>query len=83
MAVPVQDLKALLESTEPDATLVHVEGRYVVAGSAELDTPALRGALPVVTRDELLERAGGQPVAERDLEQIAAALTAAVDNRGG
>ncbi|KOV90022.1 hypothetical protein [Nocardia sp. NRRL S-836] len=83
MAVPVQDLRQLLDSAEPGAALVHVEGRYVVAGSAELDTPELRGALSVVTREELLERAGGQPVAERDLEEIAAALAAAVDNRGG
>jgi hypothetical protein len=83
MPVPVQDLKLLLQSTRPDATLVFVAGSYVVAGGPELATKALRGALRVVTRAELLDRVGGWPVTEKELEQAAATLTSAVDNRGG
>ncbi|SES21675.1 hypothetical protein SAMN05216188_126104 [Lentzea xinjiangensis] len=83
MAVPVEDLKSLLQSTRPEATLVHVAGSYVVAGAPELATKALSGALPVVTRDELLEHVGGWPVTDSDLERVAAMLSAAVDNRGG
>ncbi|MEU0884113.1 hypothetical protein ABZ345_36440 [Lentzea sp. NPDC005914] len=83
MPVPVDCLKQLLQSDRSEATLVLVEGRYVVAANEELATDALRGALPVVTRDELLERAGGRPVADRELDEIAATLSSAVDNRGG
>lgn len=68
MPVPVKDLKLLLQSTRPEATL---------------DTEALRGALPVVTRDDLLDRVGGWPVDDRDLDEAAATLSSAVDNRGG
>lgn len=83
MPVPVENLKLLLESNRPDATLVLVEGSYVVAGRDELGTEALRGALPVATKDELLERVGGWPVMDRELEEAAATLSSAVDNRGG
>ncbi|GAA3623708.1 hypothetical protein GCM10022267_07280 [Lentzea roselyniae] len=83
MPVRVEDLKLLLQSTRPEAALVLVAGSYVVAGRDELATTALRGALPVVTRDELLERVGGWPVTERDLDEAAASLAAAEDNRGG
>jgi hypothetical protein len=79
MPVPVKELKLLLQSTRPEATLVLVAGSYVVAGGPELATEALR----VVTRDELLDRVGGWPVTEQELEQAAATLTSAVDNRGG
>lgn len=83
MPVPVKDLELLLHSTKSGATLVLVEGRYVVADRDELATDALRGALPVVTRDELLERVGEPPVTGRDLDEAAATLSSAVDNRGG
>jgi hypothetical protein len=83
MPVPVKDLKLLLQSTRPQATLVLVAGSYVVAGQDELATEALCGALPVVTRDDLLDRVGGWPVTDRDLDEAAATLSSAVDNRGG
>jgi hypothetical protein len=83
MPIPVEDLKQLLQSTRPEATLVHVVGSYVVAGRDELATDAMRGAVTVVTKDELLERVGGWPVTDRELEEAAAMLSSAVDNRGG
>lgn len=83
MPVPVDDLKRLLESDQSDAALVLVEGSYVVADREELATDALRGALPVVTRDELLQRVGGRSITDHDLDEVAATLNAAVDNRGG
>jgi hypothetical protein len=79
MPVPVDGLKRLLQSDRPDAALVLVEGRYVVADREE----PLSGALPVVTRDELLERLGGRSITDRDLDEVAAMLSSAVDNRGG
>ncbi|HUQ62047.1 hypothetical protein [Lentzea sp.] len=83
MPIPVEDLKQLLQSTRPEATLVHIVGSYVVAGRDELATDAMRGAVTVVTKDELLERVGGWPVTDRELEEAAAMLSSAVDNRGG
>ncbi|WP_434443443.1 hypothetical protein [Lentzea sp. E54] len=83
MPVPVNDLKLLLESTRPEATLVLVEGRYVVAGRDELADEALRGALPVVSKTDLLQRLGGEPVTDHELAEAAATLSSAVDNRGG
>ncbi|ANZ40808.1 hypothetical protein BBK82_37305 [Lentzea guizhouensis] len=79
----MEDLKLLLQSPRQDAVLVHVEGRYVVAGSAELGADSLRGAVPVVTRADVLDRAGESPVTDRALAEIAAMLASAVDNRGG
>ncbi|HEX8868445.1 MAG TPA: hypothetical protein VF821_22495 [Lentzea sp.] len=79
MPVPVDDLKRLLQSDRPDAALVLVEGRYVVADSEE----SASGAFTVVTRDELVERLGGRPITDRDLDEAAAALSSAVDNLGG
>lgn len=83
MAIPIEDLRALVESARQDAALVHVAGRYVVAGPDELGSDGLRGALTVVTRADLLERLGGRPVTDHELEPVAATLGAAVDNRGG
>lgn len=82
MPVPVKDLELLLRCTRPGATLVLVEGRHVVADRDELASDALRGALAVVTREELLDRVGEDP-AGRELDVVAAMLASAVDNRGG
>ncbi|GAB2860169.1 hypothetical protein [Lentzea nigeriaca] len=79
MPVPVDGLKRLLQSDRPGAALVLVEGSYVVADREEVAA----GALPVVTREELLERLGGRSITERDLDEVAATLSSAVDNRGG
>lgn len=43
MPVPVDGLKRLLQSDRPDATLVLVEGSYVVADREELASGALPG----------------------------------------
>ncbi|SDG57149.1 hypothetical protein SAMN05216553_109135 [Lentzea fradiae] len=82
MAIPAEDLRKLLQSGE-DASLVHIAGKYVVASRDELESDELRGALTVVNREDLLERLGGRPVTDRELEEAAATLSAAVDNRGG
>ena len=79
MPVPVDGLKSLLRSERPDATLVLVEGDYVVADREE----AAAGALTVVTREELLERLGGRSITDHDLDEVAATLSSAVDNLGG
>jgi hypothetical protein len=83
MTVEVPDLRRLLDSDLPDASLVLVEGRLDVVQVDDLDADDYRGALLVVSREELLARAGGLPVTDDRLEQIAATVGSAVDNLGG
>ncbi|BBY58568.1 hypothetical protein [Mycolicibacterium sarraceniae] len=52
-------------------------------GRAALDSDAYRGALQVITRDELLEQAGGEQLSDRELAEHAAALDMAVSELGG
>jgi hypothetical protein len=66
-----------------DSVLVLVEGRVSVIDPAALDTEEYRGALQVITRDELVEQAGGEQLSERELLEQAAALEMAVDELGG
>jgi hypothetical protein len=66
-----------------DAVLVLVEGRVDVVAPAELDTEAYRGALEVITRDELVRGAGGVQLSERELKEQAAELDSAVSELGG
>lgn len=82
MSIHGDDLRRLLESELPDATLVFVEGEPRVVAAAELDT-SLRGALRVVSRDELRAQLADEPVTGTRLDQLAAAFASAVDTMGG
>ncbi|MEV6715159.1 hypothetical protein AB0M48_24350 [Lentzea sp. NPDC051208] len=83
MTIDEDDLRRLLDSGLPDATLVLVEGRTEVVSARDLDTDAFRGALQVTTREDLLARFDGPDVTEPELERIAATLGSTVDNLGG
>jgi hypothetical protein len=83
MTVNEDDLRRLLDSGLPDATLVLVEGRTEVVAAQDLGTDAFRGALQVTTREELLAHFDGADVTEPELERIAATLGSTVDNLGG
>jgi hypothetical protein len=67
-------------SGAPDATLVFMEGKPRVAAAEDVDT-SLRGALRVVSREELRTQLGDEPVTATRLDQFAAA--SAVDTLGG
>jgi hypothetical protein len=77
------DLRRLLDSDLHDATLVLIEGRLAVVAADELDSDRYRGALPVLTREELLAQTDGLPVTDDQLERLAATTGSAVDNLGG
>ncbi|SDK00921.1 hypothetical protein SAMN04488074_10418 [Lentzea albidocapillata subsp. violacea] len=83
MTISTEDLRRLLDSDLPDATLVLVEGRAEVVTAQDLDTDAFRGALQVMTREDLRARLDGPDVTEPELKRIAATLGSAVDNIGG
>jgi hypothetical protein len=80
--ITADNVRRLLAS-DTDTVLVLVEGRVEVVGRAALDSYAYRGALQVITRDELLEQAGGEQLSDRDLAEQAAALDMAVSELGG
>jgi hypothetical protein len=80
--VTADDVRRLLGAAT-DAVLVMVEGRVDVVAPAELDSDAYRGALQIITRDELVRGAGGEELSERELQEQAAELDSAVSELGG
>jgi hypothetical protein len=83
MIVTADDVRRLLAADEPDATLVLIEGRVAVVNAVEMDSDAYRGALELVSRDELLSRIGRRELSERELEEQAESLDVAVRDLGG
>jgi hypothetical protein len=70
-----------LLAADPDARLVLLEGRVeVVVGAAD---DAHRGALEIISRADLIERAGGEQLSDHELSEQAAALDVAVSELGG
>jgi hypothetical protein len=80
--ITADDVRRLLAS-ENDTVLILVEGHIEVIDPAALDTDEYRGALQVITREELIERAGAEQLSDRELLEQAAALEMAVDELGG
>ena len=80
--VTADDVRRLL-AAGPDAVLILVEGRVDVVAPAELDTEPYRGALQIITREELVHGAGGEQLSEREIKEQAAELDSAVSELGG
>lgn len=80
--ITADNVRQLLDS-EIDTVLVLIEGRVDVIDPAALDTDDYRGALQVITREELIEQAGGEQLSDRELVEQAAALDMAVAELGG
>ena len=83
MTVGAEDVRRLLACSEPDAALVLIEGRVEVAAPDELNSADYRGALQVATREEVVQRAGGEELSDRELAEQAEELDSAVRNLGG
>ncbi|RAV13483.1 hypothetical protein DQP55_09870 [Mycolicibacterium sp. GF69] len=80
--ISADDVRGLLQSGEKDAVLVVVEGRVEVIGASRLGSADYRGALEVVTRDDLVRRIGDDP-SEREIDEQAAQFDTAVSELGG
>ena len=65
-----------------DGFVVLVEGRVDVVDAAQLDSEAFRGAIEVISRDDLGKRLGDDP-SDDQVGQLADALTVAVQQTGG
>jgi hypothetical protein len=83
MIVTPDDVKRLLQADDPEAVLVLIEGRTEVISQRETDSPQYRGALQVVSRDELVKQVGGTELSDHDLAEQAARLDATVSELGG
>ncbi|MCV7059987.1 NAD(P)/FAD-dependent oxidoreductase [Mycolicibacterium vaccae] len=83
MTISPEDVRRLLDSDD-GATLVLIEGRAEVITDDQKDSDAYRGALEVITRQELLDRIGGDGGLSDDrLAAQAASLDTAVNELGG
>jgi hypothetical protein len=74
-----EHLRRLLDAETDGATLGLIEGRVDLV---EADSDDHRGAIEVISRDDLVERLGDDPTEETLVEQ-AEALTAVVHQIGG
>ena len=79
--ITAENVRQLLAS-ETDAVLILVEGRIHVVDPAALDTDEYRGALQVITRDELIERVGSEPLSDHELVEQADVLDMTVAELG-
>jgi hypothetical protein len=73
MTISKDDVRAVLQA-ETNAILVLIEGRTAVITQQELDSDDYRGALQIITRDELRQRAGTAEPSDHDMAELAGAL---------
>lgn len=79
--VTADDLQRLLAAEQKNATMVLVEGRIDVIGAGQLASPEYRGAIEVVSREDLVKRLGDAP-SEHDVAEQAGVLDAAISELG-
>lgn len=65
-----------------DGFIVLIEGRVDVVGADQLDSDAFRGAIEVISRDDLGKRVGDDP-SDEQVGQIAGALSVSAQQIGG
>ncbi|MDQ2637226.1 MAG: hypothetical protein M3Y83_10150 [Actinomycetota bacterium] len=82
MTISTDDVRRLLQDEDKGAILVLVEGRIEVIGAGQLASEKYRGALEVISREDLVGRVGQDP-AERELTEQASILDSAVSEMGG
>ncbi|WP_006241450.1 hypothetical protein [Mycolicibacterium tusciae] len=80
--ITADDLQRLLAAEQKNATMVLVEGRIDVIGAGQLASPDYRGALEVVSREDLVKRLGEAP-SDHDVAEQAGVLDAAISELGG
>ncbi|OSC29214.1 hypothetical protein B8W69_09425 [Mycobacterium vulneris] len=83
MTINSEDVRRLLASPDADATLVVIEGRAAVVAPADLESAEYRGALQIVTRQELVQRVGHAQLSDREVIEQAEQLDTALRNLGG
>ena len=79
--ITADDLRRLLAAEQKNATMVLVEGRIDVIGAGQLAATEYRGALEVVSREDLVKRLGEAP-SEHDVAEQAGVLDAVISELG-
>lgn len=82
MTVSAGDVRRLLDCQDEQAVLVAIEGRIDVATPADLESPDYRGALQIAARRDVVQRAGGAQLSDRELAEQAEELDTALRNLG-
>ncbi|MFE9773361.1 hypothetical protein ACFYOV_17090 [Streptomyces sp. NPDC005931] len=77
-----EHMEALLTSDADAPTLILVAGSGVVVPGSALDSDRYRGALEIISRDDLVDRLGTDQPSRHELEEIAARLDATVTRLG-
>lgn len=76
-----EHVQELLGSRNHDSTLVVLEGKVLVVPTAELGD--YRGAVEVISRNDLAAQLGSDVSSEQDLDELAARLNTVVQQLGG
>jgi hypothetical protein len=72
------DVRKLLESPEPDATLVLSEGRSVIVAGSEADA----SGLVIISRRDLEDQAPATDLTDQRLDELASRLDLAAQDLG-
>jgi len=83
MIISTDVVKQLLQDDDPEAVLVLIEGRAEVISRRDTEAPQYRGALQIISRDDLIKRTGGAELSDHDLAEQAALLDMTVSELGG
>lgn len=77
-----EHVRDLLRPRADEPTLVVVQGRAQVIPAAELDSDRYRGALDVVSAQDLARRIGTRTPSDEDISALASTLNATVAELG-
>jgi hypothetical protein len=83
MIVGRSDVRQLVESQDPDCSLVLYRGRTSLVTAEDLAAERYPGALQIVTRREALDMLGRDDPSEREINELAASLDTAMSEMGG
>jgi hypothetical protein len=78
-----EHIEALLASDADAPTLVVTAGTAAVVPASELDSDRYRGAMEIISRQDLVAQLGTGTPSRRDLEETATRLDSAVTRLGG
>lgn len=78
-----EDVRQLLNSDEPDPSLVLLQGKVEVVSAQQLRDGKYAGALHITSREELLDRVSRGEFSDRDLAEVASSLDTVVSHLGG
>ena len=83
MIVGSADVRRLVESRDPDCSLVLYRGQTALVAAGDLAADRYPGALPIVTKREALGMLGRDDPSEREIDELAATLDTAMSEMGG